>query len=142
MAEDAEQWANGTPDFEVGGLFFFPASDEWANEPKFLPLTNRHFDPKKNFELTYDDLAVAINGAYTPQRSAGGSFAIFHSHPFSSGTPSHNDEMGIKFIAQEMAGHPWWEPTERHMIFSLWDQSWWWYDLRAFGRVGWQWPDS
>ena|GEM_PF-5647850 len=142
MAEQAEKLAFDTPGKEVGGVFFFPEPRPWGDDPEFLPLPNRHSEPEKNFELTYDDLAEAIKGAYKAQQSASGSFAIFHSHPFSSGIPSRNDEAGIEVIAKEMAGHPWWEPTERHMIFSLWDHSWWWYDLLTFGRVGWQWPES
>jgi len=135
MAEAAEKLALDTPEEEVGGIFFFPA----VGTPMFLPIDNIHLEPEKHFQFDYVDMAQAIIETYGETR---GTLSMFHSHPFGSGQPSRDDELAAEVIAKEMDGHPLWRPLERHMIFSLWDHSWWWYDLIAFGRVGWKWPEA
>jgi proteasome lid subunit RPN8/RPN11 len=139
LAAEAEAFANESHGEEVGGIFFFPVPGPWDDDPAFLRLDNIHLEPEKHFQFDYVDMAQAIIEKYG---EANGTFAMFHSHPFGTGQPSRDDDQAVEIMAKEMDGHPLWRPLERHMIFSLWDLSWWWHDLLAFGRVGWKWPDA
>lgn len=143
LAVAAQEYANESPGEEVGGVFFFPRSDfSFGHPPAFLQVDNIHMEPEKHFQFEYLDMATAIIDKYGPGDPVPGTFSMFHSHPFGSGQPSRDDDQAVETIAKEMDGHLLWRPLERHMIFSLWDQSWWWHDLIAFGRVGWKWPDA
>jgi proteasome lid subunit RPN8/RPN11 len=138
LATAAEKSAVETADAEVCGIWFFPHDPLLAG---FLQLPNGHAEPKDHFKIEYDDIEYGLGEKY------GGDFlpgqiTIFHSHPFRVGLPSRDDLQAIEDFAKHMDGHPFWTPTERHMIFSLWDHSWWWFDLNSFGRVGWRWPEE
>jgi proteasome lid subunit RPN8/RPN11 len=134
LAKKAQVYAERVPNWEVCGVFFFPQLG-LDIEPEFIEIPNRHPEFVDHWQIDYDDLEDEIL-AYC---EAKGTFAIFHSHPHDSGQPSPDDVHGIETFAKEMDGHPLWTPTERHLIFSLWDHSWWWYDLETFGRVT-SWP--
>lgn len=137
LAAEAEQAAIGSPSFEACGIFVFPVGDT----AKFLELPNVHTEPDRQFQINYEDIKEQILGAYGDRPSLIAEITLFHTHPFGVGQPSRADELAIEKFAKEMDGHKMLHPTFRHMIFSLWDMSWWWFDLESFGRVAWAWPD-
>lgn len=136
LAEAAQTWADKQTGWEVVGCFFFP--DDANRQPKFIKLSNHHEDPQHRFRLNFDDLEYAIGEAYAGPLP--GEISIFHTHPSRTGDPSRSDVQAVEDFNKNIDGHPLWRATERHMIYSQWDNSWWWYDLITFGRVGWKWP--
>ena len=103
--------------------------------------SNHHEDFERQFKIEYDDIERAIMSLYdrTGRVAPQAYLTVFHSHPFGSGQPSPEDIQGLEEFAKQMDGHPLWTPTQRHFIYSLWDHSWWWYDLIGFGRITWAW---
>jgi proteasome lid subunit RPN8/RPN11 len=138
LAVPAEKHAIECPSWEACGIFFFPTL---TFNPRYVRLINSHPTPEKHYKIDYTDIEYGLGEAYAGAGPVG-EISIFHSHPFGVGQPSRDDIQAIEDFNKHMDGHPLWRPTARHMIFSLWDHTWWWYDLEAFGRVGWRWPGA
>jgi len=132
LADEALGWALVDESVERCGIWFFPD----VGAANFLPLPNHHDTPERHFKVEYDDIERAILGLYGESR---GRIAIFHTHP-QIGLPSPDDVQLAETFEKQMDGHPLWRMTERHLIYSTWDLSWWWFDLVAFGRCN-RWPE-